>query len=480
MRSIKFRTFIILALIFVIFGLGITISILWGTYKLSPLNREISNEQLILLEKQFNLNDRSKIETLLEVSSIDSKIFKQEINKLDLDILRQDLGRIKFIIQKDVRKTLSTHGQIKLKEKSDLDEGYLLGFFTMRLVADIFSWFDAFFGIYHPRSVDCIQDEFYLRIPYLKFEDSIDVFDIGCAFKGISRLRLYEAPNEENAFIISRSIPIKNSNKEVVGVLSVISDAQIFEQKLGEAFNVILAPVLISIIFAGLFIYYFKSFLTGQANKNWMNAKNIAHNLRNKTSAIKFYLNKNINSLEEARGVIKKIASVNDNLDDFISDTLETAKVEHTGTKVQEKLYNKNNFCSMDSLFNKIKEMYVSENLKFIKDNNCNFIGSENKIFEAFSAALDNALFWHVGNEKIIIESKIGEKKKFVNISVLDRGPGITEKDKKNIFKENFSKSGGTGIGLYKAKLLTIDQGGYINVEDRVGGGATIIFSFRL
>ena len=122
----------------------------------------------------------------------------------------------------------------------------------------------------------------------------------------------------------------------------------------------------------------------------------------------------------------------------------------------------------------------VSENLKFIKDNNCNFIGSENKIFEAFSAALDNALFWHVGNEKIVVESKIGEKKKFVSISVLDRGPGITEKDKKNIFKENFSKSGGTGIGLYKAKLLTIDQGGYINVEDRVGGGATIIFSFRL
>ena len=132
--------------------------------------------------------------------------------------------------------------------------------------------------------------------------------------------------------------------------------------------------------------------------------------------------------------MIKKIASVNDNLDDFISDTLETAKVEHTGTKVQEKLYNKNNFCSMDSLFSKIKEMYVSENLKFIKDNNCNFIGSENKIFEAFSAALDNALFWHVGNEKIVVESKIGEKKKFVNISVLDRGPGITEKDKKNIF----------------------------------------------
>ena len=82
MRSIKFRTFIILALIFVIFGLGITISILWGTYKLSPLNRDISNEQLILLEKQFNLNDRSKIESLLEVSSIDSKIFKSHSLKI--------------------------------------------------------------------------------------------------------------------------------------------------------------------------------------------------------------------------------------------------------------------------------------------------------------------------------------------------------------------------------------------------------------
>ena len=59
MRSIKFRTFIILTLIFLIFFSGIGISVLWGVFKLSPFNEEVSSEQLSNLENLFNLNDRA-------------------------------------------------------------------------------------------------------------------------------------------------------------------------------------------------------------------------------------------------------------------------------------------------------------------------------------------------------------------------------------------------------------------------------------
>jgi len=479
MRSIKFRTFIILTIIFLIFFGGIGISVLWGVYKLSPFNEEVSSEQLSKLESLFNLNDRAKLIPLLVNPQLNSENFRDGINNLNLDILRKDLGKIKIIVQNPVRKTLYSQGHIKVRKETNYSERPIIGFITMKLAADIFSWLDKIMGIYDPLEVDCERDDFYLRIPYLKFEDSIDVLDIQCAFKGISRLRVYKDRDDSTEFIISRSIPIINNNR-VSGVLSVISNSQRFEHKLGNAFNVILAPVLISIFLVVLFIYYFKSILTSHANKSWVNAKNIAHNLRNKTNAIKYYAGKNINSLAQAKDVIKNISSVNDKLNELITDTLETAKAEHTG-KTDNKITNKNNdFYFLSELFSKIKEIYISENLKFINAKNYKFRGSENKIFEAFSVAIDNAIFWHSGNEKIIIKSEKNKNKEFINLLVLDRGPGISKTDKRNIFKQNFSKSGSTGIGLYKAKLLLREQGGGIDVEERTGGGACVVFKLKL
>ena len=479
MRSIKFRTFIILTLIFLIFFSGIGISVLWGVFKLSPFNEEVSSEQLSNLENLFNLNDRAKLIPLFENPKINSESFRDGVKNLNLDILRKNLGKIKIIVQNPVRKTLYSQGHVKVRKEANYSGRSSIGFISMKLAANVFSWLDRIMGIYDPLEVDCERDDFYLRIPYLKFEDSIDVLDIQCAFKGISRLRVYKDRDDSSAFIISRSIPIIN-NTQVSGVLSVISDAKRFEQKLGNAFNVILAPVLISIFLVVLFIYYFKSILTSHANKSWVNAKNIAHNLRNKTNAIKYYVGKDINNLAQAKDVIKNISSVNDKLNELIADTLETAKAEHTG-KTDKKMTNKNNdFCFLSELFSKFNEIYISEDLEFIDANNYKFRGSENKIFEAFSVAIDNAIFWHSGNEKIIIRSEKNKNKKFINLLVLDRGPGISKNDKRNVFKQNFSKSGSTGIGLYKARLLLREQGGDIDVEEREGGGTCVVFKLKL
>jgi len=479
MRSIKFRTFIILTLIFLIFFSGIGISVLWGVFQLSPFNEEVSSEQLSQLENLFNLNDRAKLIPILDNPQINSESFRDDIKNLNLDILRKDLGKIKIIVQNPVRKTLYSQGHIKIRKEANYFARPIIGFITMKMAADIFSWLDRVMGIYDPLEVDCERDDFYLRIPYLKFEDSIDVLDIQCAFKGISRLRVYKDRNDSSAFIISRSIPIINNNR-VSGVLSVISDSQRFEQKLGNAFNVILAPVLISMFLVVLFIYYFKSILTSHANKSWVNAKNIAHNLRNKTNAIKYYVGKDINNLAQAKDVIKNISSVNDKLNELIADTLEVAKAEHTG-KTDKKITNKNNdFYFLFELFSKIKDIYISEDIEFIDGNNYKCRGSESKIFEAFSVAIDNAIFWHSGNEKIIIKSEKNKNKEFVNLLVLDRGPGISKSDKQNIFKQNFSKSGSTGIGLYKARLLLRELGGDIDVAGRARGGTCVVFKLKL
>ena len=81
MTSIRLRSYIILLIIFIIFLLGISMSILWGAYKLSPLNDKISNEHLKLLETQFNLNDRDKVFPLFELVRVgQGNFFESSIN----------------------------------------------------------------------------------------------------------------------------------------------------------------------------------------------------------------------------------------------------------------------------------------------------------------------------------------------------------------------------------------------------------------
>ena len=475
MTSIRLRSYIILLIIFIIFLLGISMSILWGAYKLSPLNDKISNEHLKLLETQFNLNDRDKVLPLFELVRVGQGNFFESIKTLNLDIFQSDIGKIKFIVENPVRNTLFSTGNINTYE---IDNEIFIGIHTMKIAAEIFSILNDFLKIYEPSKFKCENDAFYLRIPYLVFNDDIDVFDIGCAFNGRSSLRVFKDKKNSKKFLISRSIPIKNNDHTVVGVLSVISDAKIFEKKLGYALIVILAPVIISILLVIIFIYYFQYILRGQANKNWVNAKNIAHVLKNKTSAIKFYSEKEINNIKTAKTIIKKINLVNENLNKIIYETLDKARSEHKGEKDNSsELQNKN--CSLVEIFKKINEIYFSNNISVLNIQDLKLAGEENDIFEALSAVVDNAIFWHKGKEKILI-NLIKSEKNFIFISIADRGPGISEKDKKKVFKQSFSNSGSTGIGLFKANGLIKEIGGSIKISDREGGGTEFIFKLKV
>ena len=47
-------------------------------------------------------------------------------------------------------------------------------------------------------------------------------------------------------------------------------------------------------MFVGLFILYLQNFLSKRIKINFINANNIAHNLKNKTNAIRYYSQKNL------------------------------------------------------------------------------------------------------------------------------------------------------------------------------------------
>jgi signal transduction histidine kinase len=63
---------------------------------------------------------------------------------------------------------------------------------------------------------------------------------------------------------------------------------------------------------------------------------------------------------------------------------------------------------------------------------------------------------------------------KWVELSVTDSGPGISQKVLKNLFTPFYTtKNQGTGLGLAISQRIVTDAGGTIEVDTREGAGTT-------
>lgn len=68
------------------------------------------------------------------------------------------------------------------------------------------------------------------------------------------------------------------------------------------------------------------------------------------------------------------------------------------------------------------------------------------------------------------------EEGDFLAIGIVDRGTGISEKERERIFQPFFTTKGvgrGTGLGLYVCQGIVREQGGWIDVESELGRGST-------
>ena len=441
---------------------GVTASIIYSSSYLSPIGSNYAKEELQLLDELMS-KDYIKLSNIFK----DLKVSDEEKNQIDeLSIIKQNLGKIKFIIQERDRREIYTKGAIITYNDKTVNFYERIGIESINFVVFIKKI------ILKYKENDCND---YFRNPYRSYIDQIEIYEIGCAFnKNESMIRIYRGDKYNTSYIISKSLPISLNNK-VLGVIQIASDARKLEEKLGIILISILAPVFFSILLVSIFIFYLQYFLSTRVRANWINAKNIAHNIKNKTNAIKFYANKKTNNISDYKENITTISSIVDNLDNFIEDTLNTAKHQHYGIPDKNK---KNSVVDLKDIINIIKNLYVSRDVTFFNNISCIIIGEKNKLIDAISAAIDNSLYWNSGKEAI--EVNIDENNNFIDLIISDRGPGILDEDKKNIFLKKYSKSSGNGIGLYIAKNIVVSYNGELFALDRDGGGLKMVFKFKV
>jgi signal transduction histidine kinase len=458
----RLKVWLVLLFSTIILISGITASIIYSSSYLSPIGSNYAKEELKLLDKLMSKD-------YVELSNIfkDLKVSEEEKNQIDeLNIIKQNIGKIKFIIQERDRRTIYTKGSIITYNNKTVNFYERIGIESINFVVFIKKI------ILKNKENDCND---YFRNPDRSYIDEIEIYEIGCAFnKNESMMRIYRGDKYNTSYIISKSLPISLNNK-VLGVIQIASDARKLEEKLGVILISILAPVFFSILLVSIFIFYLQYFLSTRVKANWINAKNIAHNIKNKTNAIKFYANKKTNNINDYKENLSTINSIVDNLDGFIEDTLDTAKQQHYGLLTKN---NKHNLVNLTDVMNVIKKLYISKDLIFFKNISCIVIGEKNKLIDAISAVIDNSLYWNTGSGDV--EVKIYKNNNFIDLIISDRGPGIIDEDKKNIFLKKYSKSGGNGIGLYIAKNIVVSYGGELFALDRDGGGLKMVFKFKV
>ena len=98
---------------------------------------------------------------------------------------------------------------------------------------------------------------------------------------------------------------------------------------------------------------------------------------------------------------------------------------------------------------------------------------------------LSNAIKFAPQNSGILVS--LGGNAEWIEVSIIDEGPGIADEDKEIIFtkysqlKYNQGENQiGTGLGLAICKSIIEAHGGAIGVKDRTDGKNGTIFWFKL
>jgi len=210
--------------------------------------------------------------------------------------------------------------------------------------------------------------------------------------------------------------------------------------------------------------------------------------IRGNTSLIMEYFWEKIKD-KEVREMLSDMHESSVRLIDIVNDFLDVSRLEQGKIEFKKEKVDVGDIVRNSLLELKVKAedkgLKVEEILS--KDKIPNALADKNRTTQIILNLLGNAINY---TEKGGIKIKILNNGEFIKISISDTGVGITDKNKKLLFKK-FQQAGervlardvtrGTGMGLYISKLLVEGMGGKIYLEESSAGkGSTFTFELPI
>ena len=184
---------------------------------------------------------------------------------------------------------------------------------------------------------------------------------------------------------------------------------------------------------------------------------------------------------DKQKEAIKNIQVSNRELIELVQILLETYKIKDSGEVMYFENFEINPF--INEIVKEMSPIAEKNNLKikYKEYENIKITADKVQLKRVLKNLLQNAIQHSESRKNIDIT--VVKTQTDVNISVIDYGKGIPQKDLEMVFKKYYSTAKkfrkiGTGLGLYLAQQIVKSHGGEITVKSSDGEGTT--FSIRL
>jgi two-component system phosphate regulon sensor histidine kinase PhoR len=245
---------------------------------------------------------------------------------------------------------------------------------------------------------------------------------------------------------------------------------------------------IMAIIFWGLFRIYstFKKDLALKRNQtNFL--LSVTHELKTPITAIKLYLEtlqKRKLDQDQIETIIKNSMAENERLNVLVENLLLSARFDSTQFNLNLESLNLSELVEKSVHFFAIPRN-LKERIHLQIEPSLFVLVDASAIDTIITNLLSNAIKYSPENSSIIV--RLQKKDKQIYLSVIDKGPGITETAKKELFNkfyrigdENTRKTNGTGLGLYIVKNLAIKLGAEVLVDNGTEGGSVFTIRFKI
>lgn len=194
----------------------------------------------------------------------------------------------------------------------------------------------------------------------------------------------------------------------------------------------------------------------------------------------------NENDKEKTKKHIKNLKENIKRVSELIEDFFVISEIENNQFLIKKEIIDLKDIIEETvSRFNSIIEYLGLKIILDIKEKDYNLFINRQEIKLVIENLIDNAINYGKIGEKIKISLKKNEKEIYFEIE--DKGMGIPEKNKEDIFKKFFraenakeEKEKGSGLGLFIAKSIIEKEEGKIWFNSKEGEGTTFFFSLPI